>query len=121
MLIHLSAELDSYKYLPIKFPKLKLIYAHAGVPFWKKLWKFAKEQPYVFVDTSSDYINPSIVNKTVKSLGFRKVLYGCDGPYGMTKYNEYDYSIKKQWVEALSIPDYQKDYILGKNFLELIE
>ena len=66
MIIHLSSEPDSYKYLPDNFPKLKLIYAHAGLPFWKKLWKYVKDQPNVFVDTSSDYLNPAIVKKAVE-------------------------------------------------------
>ena len=121
MIIHLSSEPDSYKYLPENYPKLKLIYAHAGLPFWKKLWKYVKDQPNVFVDTSSDYLNPSIVKKAVESLGYRKVLYGCDGPYGMKKFNEYDYSAKKSWIDSLQIPDNQKEYILGKNFLGLID
>ena len=56
----------------------------------------------------------------MESLGYRKVLYGCDGPYGMKKFNEYDYSAKKSWIESLQIPDNQKEYILGKNFLGLI-
>jgi uncharacterized protein len=120
MIIHLSSEPDSFKNLPEKYPKLKVIYAHAGLPFWKKLWKFVKDQPNVFVDTSSDYLNPSIVKKVVEALGYRKVLYGCDGPYGMKKFNEYDYSVKKSWIESLQIPDNQKEYILGKNFLGLI-
>ncbi|MCP1490261.1 putative TIM-barrel fold metal-dependent hydrolase [Peribacillus frigoritolerans] len=121
MIIHLSSEPDSYKYLPENYPELKLIYAHAGLPFWKKLWNYVKNQPNVFVDTSSDYLNPSIVKNAVESLGYRKVLYGCDGPYGMKKFNEYDYLTKKSWVDSLQIPDNQKDYILGKNFLALID
>jgi uncharacterized protein len=121
MIIHLSSERDSYKYLPENYPKLKLIYAHAGLPFWKKLWNYVKNQPNVFVDTSSDYLNPFIVKKAVESLGYRKVLYGCDGPYGMKKFNEYDYLTKKSWVDSLQIPDNQKEYILGKNFLALID
>ncbi|MGG3477617.1 amidohydrolase family protein [Peribacillus frigoritolerans] len=121
MIIHLSSEPDSYKYLPENYPELKLIYAHAGLPFWKKLWIYVKNQPNVFVDTSSDYLNPSIVKKAVESLGYRKVLYGCDGPYGMKKFNEYDYLTKKSWVDSLQIPDNQKEYILGKNFLALID
>jgi uncharacterized protein len=120
MIIHLSSEPDSYKYLPENYPKLKVIYAHAGLPFWKQLWKFVRDQPNVFVDTSSDYLNPSIVKDAVESLGYRKVLYGCDGPYGMKNFNEYDYSVKKSWIESLQIPDNQKEYILGKNFLGLI-
>ncbi|MGG0249960.1 amidohydrolase family protein [Peribacillus frigoritolerans] len=121
MIIHLSSEPESYKYLPENYPELKLIYAHAGLPFWKKLWNYVKNQPNVFVDTSSDYLNPSIVRNAVESLGYRKVLYGCDGPYGMKKFNEYDYLTKKSWVDSLQIPDNQKEYILGKNFLALID
>lgn len=121
MIIHLSSELDSYKYLPENFPKLKLIYAHAGLPFWKKLWKYVQDHPNLFVDTSSDYLNPSIVKLAVGTLGYRKVLFGCDGPYGMKKFNEYDYSDKKKWIDSLQIPDNQKEYILGKNFIGLIE
>jgi predicted TIM-barrel fold metal-dependent hydrolase len=121
MLIHLSAEPNSYKYLPEKYPRLKLIYAHAGIPFWKDLWQFIKDKPNIYVDLSSDYLNDSLVDMTVQYLGFRKCLYGCDGPYGTTKYNEYDYNVKKSWVEALQIPDSQKEYILGSNFLELID
>jgi uncharacterized protein len=120
IIIHLSSEPYSYEYLPETYPKLKIIYAHAGLPFWKKLWKYVKVKPNVYVDLSSDYLTPEIVKKAVKVLGYRKVLYGCDGPYGMQKFNEYDYSVKKNWVESLDIPDQHKEYILGKNFLALI-
>jgi uncharacterized protein len=116
MIIHLSSEPDSYKYLPEIYPKLKVIYAHAGLPFWKKLWKFVKDQPNVFVDTSSDYLNRSIVKNVVESLGYRKVLYGCDGPYGMKKFNEYDYSVKKCLIESLQIPITKRNIFLGKTF-----
>lgn len=121
MMIHLSSEQDSYKYLPELYPKLKVIYAHAGLPFWKKLWKYIQNQPYVFVDTSSDYLNATIVKMAVDALGHRKVLYGCDGPYGMHEFNEYDYSVKKHWIDLLEISDRDKEYILGKNFLGIIE
>ena len=121
MIIHLSSEPDSYKYLPESYPNLKLIYAHAGLPFWKKLWKYIKDQPNVFVDISSDYLNPAIVKQTVESLGYRKVLYGCDRPYGMKKINEYDYSAKKNWIDSLQVSDNEKEYMLGKNFLSLID
>jgi uncharacterized protein len=121
MIIHLSSEKDSYKYLPEKYPKLKIIYAHAGLPFWKELWQYAKQKPNVFVDTSSDYLNPSIVEMAVNCLGYQKVLFGCDGPYGMKEYNVYDYSAKKSWVESLKVSDNQIKCILGENFLELVK
>ncbi|MFS0864376.1 amidohydrolase family protein [Fredinandcohnia sp. 179-A 10B2 NHS] len=121
MIIHLSSEKDSYKYLPEHFPNLNIIYAHAGLPFWKKLWPYISDKQNVYVDTSSDYLTPVIVKRAVESLGYRKILYGCDGPYGMTKCNEYDYGAKKNWIEILPISDKEKEYILGKNFLGLIE
>ncbi|WP_394233904.1 amidohydrolase family protein [Niallia oryzisoli] len=120
MMIHLSSEKNSFKYLPEHYPKLKVIYAHAGLPFWRKLWKYAINQPNVYVDTSSDYLTPSIVQKAVEALGYRKVLYGCDGPYGMKQYNQYDYGEKRRWIDSLQIPEHQKEGILGKNFGELI-
>lgn len=121
IIIHLSAERDSYKYLPEKYPNLKIIYAHAGLPFWKELWKYIQNKPNVFVDTSSDYLTPSIVKKAVESLGYHKILFGCDGPYGMTTFNNYDYSAKKSWIDTLAIPNSEKEYIFGKNFLQLIK
>lgn len=120
LLIHLSSETDSYKYLPQHYPDLKIIYAHAGLPFWKKLWIYVKDPPNVFVDTSSDYLTPTIVRMAVETMGYQKVLYGCDGPYGMEKYNEYDYTAKKRWIDLLPISDQKKDCILGTTFLKLI-
>ena len=57
----------------------------------------------------------------VDTLGYRKVLYGCDGPYGMKEFNVYDYSAKKHWIDSLQIPDNEKESILGKNILGLID
>jgi uncharacterized protein len=121
MLIHLSSETHSYKYLPEKYPHLKIIYAHAGLPFWKKLWKYIMNKPNVYVDTSSDYLTPAIVKMTVDYLGYKKILYGCDGPYGIRIYNDYDYSAKKEWINSLTISKKEIDAILGMNFLELIK
>ena len=39
----------------------------------------------------------------------------------MKQFNQYDYREKKSWIHSLPIPDQQKEYILGKNFLELID
>ncbi|WP_186429331.1 amidohydrolase family protein [Clostridium sp. BSD9I1] len=120
MLIHLSGEKDSYKYLSEKFPKLNVIYAHVGVPHWKEMMTYANVTPNVFVDLSSDYLSQSIVEKVVSKIDYRKLIYGCDGPYGAKGFNQYDYSEKKGWIESLNILDSQKEYILGKNFVELI-
>lgn len=69
LLIHLSAEPKCYKYLPEKFPNLKVIYTHAGVPFWKSLWKYISDKPNVYVDLSSEYLSAYYVKKAVHYLG----------------------------------------------------
>ena len=63
IIIHLSSESESYKIFARKIPDLKIIYAHAGLPFWKKCWKYIKDQPNVYVDTSSDYLNRQLLRK----------------------------------------------------------
>lgn len=52
LLIHLSAQPESYRYLPEKFPDLKIIYAHAGLPHWRKLWRCVKDYKNVYIDLS---------------------------------------------------------------------
>ena len=120
ILIHLSAEKDSYQYLSEKFPKLNVIYAHLGVPHWKNMWEYVKDKPNVFLDTSSDYLTQAIVEKGAKVIDYHKLIFGNDGPYGCFEFNKFDFKHKKGWIEALNIPDSQKEFILGKNFMELI-
>jgi uncharacterized protein len=39
----------------------------------------------------------------------------------MKRFNEYDYSDKRSWVDSLDIPQEHKEFILGKTFTELIK
>ena len=39
----------------------------------------------------------------------------------MTEFNKYDYAEQKSWIDSLQITEQQKEYILGKNFLEMIQ
>lgn len=121
ILIHLSAEPDCYKYLPDKFSDLKVIYAHAGLPFCTKVWEYAKDKPNVYVDLSGEFINAKVVKKAVAALGSKRCLFGSDGPYGECEYNTFDYSGKKGWVETLNIPQSEKEAILGNNLMEMIK
>ncbi|MDQ7093237.1 amidohydrolase family protein [Desulfosporosinus sp. PR] len=120
MLIHLSAEKGSYQYLPEKYPELKVIYAHLGVPHWKNMWEYVKDKANVFLDTSSDYLTREIVAKGAGVIDYRKLIFGNDGPYGCLEFNHFDFTQKKGWIETLKIPDSHKECIFGKNFMELI-
>ncbi len=121
LIIHLSSQPGCYRHLPEKFPRLKVIYAHAGIPHFRKIWEYVKTKKNVYLDLSSDYLDENIAGLTVKAVGHEKCLYGTDGPYGIERPGgAYDYSKIKGWVERMSIPDRQKEDILGGNFMQLI-
>ncbi|MFZ5596629.1 MAG: amidohydrolase family protein [Bacillota bacterium] len=121
LLIHLSSQEECYRYLPDKYPGLKVIYAHAGIPHFKKLWAYIKTKKNVYVDLSGGYLDAGLAEMAVRNVGYEKCLYGTDGPYGISHPGgDYDYSEMKDWVEGMKIPDGQKRDILGNNFLSII-
>ena len=86
VLIHLlgNREQGDYRYLPERHPKLKILYAHAGVPFYREIWNYAKKQENVFVDLSNPvYVDEGILPVVIKKLGAEKCIYGTDGPMQM--------------------------------------
>jgi len=119
--VHLgTGEMGDYRYLPKNFPDLKIVYLHAGVPFFRDVWDFARDFT-VFFDLSSPYVNETIIKEAVKYLGSGRCLYGTDGPYGYQMPGEgYDYILIKGWIEELPISTDDKVKILRKNFLSII-
>lgn len=122
LLIHLGFKSQGdFEWLGSCFPKLKIIFAHAAIPYFKKAWPFILEKKNLYVDISSPHLNRGFVHKVIQVLGAEKCLYGTDSPYGfLDKTRDYDYSVVKNWVETASISSGEKEKILGKNFLELI-
>ncbi len=123
LLIHLGCREGSgdYQRLPEKFPGLKVIYAHAGIPYFQKLWSYARGKDGVFVDLSSPYLNQDLAKKAADFLGADKCLYGTDGPYGgQSPGGDYDYGIIKGWMESLPLPDKGIEKVLNENFQEII-
>jgi len=119
MLVHLGGDRlrGDYRFLPERHPGLKIIYAHAGLPFYAELWKYVKGKQNVFVDLSSPYLDGPLVQKAVAALGPDKCLYGTDGPYGFNDINgQYDHSVTLSWVYNLKLNDAAKEKILGGNF-----
>ena len=122
LLIHLGCRARSgdYRRLPEKYPDLKVIYAHAGIPYFGRLWSFVKGRRNVYVVLSSLYLNREYVRNAADFLGAEKCLYGTDGPYGHQGPGEdYDYGMIKGWMEALPLPERQLARVLGENFLEV--
>jgi len=119
LLIHLGAKGGSgdYRRLPEKFPGLKVLYAHAGIPYYRELWAFIKDKKDVYVDLSSPYVNEDLVKKAVDFLGPEKCLYGTDGPYGeQSEGEDYDYGLIKGWIERLPASSAGLEKIFSANF-----
>jgi predicted TIM-barrel fold metal-dependent hydrolase len=124
LLIHLGSRGGSgdYRRLPEKYPGLKVIYAHAGIPYYRKLWAYIKDKEGVYIDLSSPYLDQELVRKAVDFLGADKCLYGTDGPYGQQSPGEdYDYGLIKGWIEALPLSEKDFRKIFSENFEALIK
>jgi uncharacterized protein len=117
LLVHLGfGASGNYQWLLEKFPKLKIIIAHLGVPFYKSLWPEVMRNPNVYMDISSTYhVDEGLVRRAVKDVGAHKCLFGTDSPYAHVDAIE---QIKK-WVLNLPITESDKEKIFSTNFLEL--
>ena len=104
-----------------KFPRLVVISAHAGFPFYDDLWVHAPECPNLYVDLSSPYIDEDLARAAVRAMGSERCLYGTDAPYGFHEADgSYDYREIRSWVERLPVHADKIDGILGGHFAELI-
>lgn len=119
ILMHLGGDRESgdYRYLPERHPRLRIIYAHAAVPYFREVWNYAREKENIFVDLSSlVYTDQGVLSSVIETLGTEKCLYGTDGPYAdATQRRMLDRILQ------LSLSDKEREQILGRNFLELIE
>jgi predicted TIM-barrel fold metal-dependent hydrolase len=123
MLIHLGTtrERGDYRYLPDKYPMLKVIYAHAGLPYFSSLWNYAKGKKNVFVDLSCSLLDRSILIGAIRALGSNRCLYGSDSPYGYPGPDgSHDYGRVLDNIDRLPISEPDKNRIWGDNFTELI-
>lgn len=119
VLIHLGGnrEKGDYRYLPERHPRLKIIYAHAGVPLYREIWNYAKKRENVFVDLSNPvYVDEGILPTVIKELGVEKCIFGTDGPYANATQ-----TMMLQRINLLPLSDCEKEKILGGNWHKLLE
>lgn len=123
MLVHLGfGAQGDYAWLVKMFPRLKIIFAHAGIPFFKTLWPLVRRHPHAWIDVSSPHLSERFVRRAVAVLGPEKCLYGTDSPYGFpAEDGSYDYGRVKGWIERLPVPERDRRRILGDNFMALID
>jgi predicted TIM-barrel fold metal-dependent hydrolase len=118
LLVHLGGDQErgDFKYLPDRHPRVNIMYAHAGVPFYREVWEYAKNKHNVFVDLSSPvHVNDPIRLGAVRALGSEKCVHGTDGPYLHA-----DQGSMLESVLRLPVSHSEKERILGGNFMEMI-
>lgn len=122
LLIHAGFDTHGdYDALLREVPGLKLVLAHAGFPLYSDTWKKIRNNKDVYVDLSqSSYLNAHTTRRVVENLGFTRVLFGTDGPYGVHGDDDlFDYSFLKRRIEGLFPDKAIQEKILGENFMEL--
>lgn len=122
MLVHLGAgaERGDFRHLPDRFPRLKIVYAHAGIPWYRPLWEDALRRDNVFVDLSSPYLDKAIRYEALRVLGPARCLYGSDGPYGYRAADGgYDHGAILGQIRRAGLSAADLDRVLGGNFAAL--
>ncbi len=113
LLVHLGgdAERGDFRCLPDRHPKLKIVYAHAGIPFYRELWEYARDKPNIYVDLSADsYVDQRVRLAAIHTLGAQRCLAGTDGPYCNA-----DHGKMVENIARLPITDAEKECVLGGN------
>jgi predicted TIM-barrel fold metal-dependent hydrolase len=122
MLVHLGAgeKRGDFRHLPERFPRLKIVYAHAGIPWYASLWGDALRRDNIFVDLSSPYLDETLRRRALWALGAARCLYGSDGPYGYpARDGGYDHGAILRQIERAGLRSQDLDRVLSGNFKAL--
>ncbi|MBC7174455.1 MAG: amidohydrolase family protein, partial [Polyangiaceae bacterium] len=110
-----------FRALAERYPRLPIIAAHAGFPFYRDLWKHGPSLRNLYVDLSSPYIDEALARRAVEALGPERCLYGTDSPFGFHAADgTYDYGEIRRWVERMPVSSEEQARIFAGNFLELL-
>jgi len=121
LLIHLGGRADTgnIEGLLNACPGLKVILAHAGLPYFRRVWGLLDRHPGLHMDLSGPYLSGRFVENVVRAVGSRRLLFGTDAPYGLRTGDGYSYQPMLSWIRGLRIPDAQKEDIFSGNLLRL--
>ncbi len=122
ILIHLGfARRGDWRVLADACPRLTMIFAHAGIPHYDRMWGSIRGDRRLFLDVSSPYLDEALVRDAVRAVGPERVLYGTDAPYGFHDADHvYDYGAIRGWVERLPIAAREIERVLGGNVERLL-
>ncbi len=97
------------------FPGLRLVAAHmGGWQLWEEAARTLAGKP-LFFDTAavSDWLPPAAFIAMTSRHGAENILFGTDSPW-------YDQKRERNWIDALSLCDTDKELILGGNAQRLL-
>lgn len=124
VLIHLGfGKKGDWRQIAERFPRLRVLFAHAGMPHFPRLWHKMNDYPNLYFDLSSPYLDEALVRRAVEAVGPRRTLYGTDAPYGFHVDHDpsrYDYGHIKGWVERLPVSSSDVEGVLGANAGEFL-
>jgi len=123
VLIHLGfADGGDWKLIADACPRLKMVFAHAGIPHYDRMWGLIRDRPGLHIDVSSPYLSERLVRDAGAAVGPGRVMYGTDAPYGFPEPDHsYDYGAIKGWVERLPLAAGEVDRVLGGNVLDMLD
>lgn len=121
LLIHLGAGTrGDFKLLPETFPGLKVVYAHAGIPYSPAVCDYAREKNNVYVDLSSmEYVDLDAARQALRRAGADKCLFGTDGPYFHAAGDRFDFSVAQKMLRRLRLVETDFERVSRRNFAEV--
>jgi predicted TIM-barrel fold metal-dependent hydrolase len=120
MLIHLGTDKKGdFKELPESFSRLKVIYAHAGVPYYNEVCEYSGEKENVYVDLAGGYVDLKVAGMAIRKAGAHKCLFGTDGPYFHHGNDRFDYRRHIEKINELNLSDRDRERVMGGTFKEL--
>ncbi|MBP6633873.1 MAG: amidohydrolase [Kofleriaceae bacterium] len=122
VLVHLGfGDRGAWRVLADGCPRLRLVFAHAGIPHFQRMWPAVRRDPRLWLDVSSPYLDEKLVRAALAAVGPDHLLYGTDAPYGFHGADGgYDYGAVRGWVERLPAPASAIEQVLGGNLLRLL-
>lgn len=123
MLVHLGVGPNGdFRLLPDRFPKLRVIYAHCGVPYQEDVQRYAMKKQNVFVDLScTAYVDRKSALFALNTLGAKKCLFGSDGPYFHAGKSRFDYRPLVSMIKSLNLAPDDFEAVSRGNFLDMLE
>jgi hypothetical protein len=122
LLIHLGGDRarGDFRFLPERHPDLRVVYAHAAVPFYREAWEYAAGRDRVYVDLSSPYLDEPLRRAAYDALGAGHCVYGSDGPFGYpAKDGGYDHGHILGQLQRWGLSPVDTERLLSGTFREL--